>query len=152
MAQVTWLPIPEWEGMYEVSDDGRVRSVDRRVMTANGPRTYRGQELQCFGKRYPRVLLSDVSNGRSEKRYVHDLVMLAFVGPKPEGHCTLHFNDDGFDNRLENLRYGSYTENLLDGLRNREHVGQTPEERMKRHVEYKRRWRAARRANGLPVL
>ena len=45
---------------------------------------------------------------------VHQLVMRAFVGEPPEGMEVRHLNGDPTDNRLENLKYGSRTENILD--------------------------------------
>lgn len=46
--------------------------------------------------------------------FVHALVAEAFLGPRPEGALILHRNDDGFDNRAENLRYGDREENEQD--------------------------------------
>jgi hypothetical protein len=43
---------------------------------------------------------------------VHRLVLLAFVGPCPAGHEVLHLNHQPADNRLENLRYGTRSENI----------------------------------------
>ena len=48
---------------------------------------------------------------------VHQLVVRAFVGEKPEGNVVLHVNGDPCDNRLENLRYDTQSENVLDVYR-----------------------------------
>jgi hypothetical protein len=52
--------------------------------------------------------------GRIERCYVHDLVLLAFVGPKPEGLEVCHGNDVKADNRLQNLRYDTRSANAQE--------------------------------------
>jgi hypothetical protein len=111
-----WLPIPGHEGEYEVSDLGRVRSLYRRVRAVrNGVEATRGVP--------PRVLKPgrqgkcghvSVSIGKGNTRLVHQLVMEAFVGPCPEGLEVRHLNGRGADNRLENLLYGTRSENNID--------------------------------------
>jgi hypothetical protein len=56
--------------------------------------------------------------GKPERRFVHQLVLLVFVGPPPEGQVARHLNDIRTDNRLENLAYGSKQENAADAIRN----------------------------------
>lgn len=51
---------------------------------------------------------------------MHQLVAEAFLGPRPfPGAVVLHWDDDGFNNHLGNLRWGSETENRADARRNR---------------------------------
>ena len=52
------------------------------------------------------------------RRYLHDLVLTAFVGPRPEGAVARHLNDDPTDNRLVNLAWGTRSENQHDAFRN----------------------------------
>lgn len=112
----TWKPIVGMEGSYEVSDHGRVRSLDRTVRTKRGPRRVSGRILVptlCRG--YPRVCIC--SDGVNRTEYVHRLVMAAFVGPCPAGMEVCHNNGDPADSRMENLRYGSCSENRFDQQR-----------------------------------
>ena len=111
-----WLPVVGYEGMYEVSDQGRVRSLDR--VDAIGRRCRgRLRATPPAGRRgYPRVSLT--VSGRNRYAYVHDLVAMAFIGPKPDGQVTRHRNDVATDNRVENLQYGTQAENLADARRN----------------------------------
>lgn len=114
-----WKDIPGHEGAYQVSDQGRVRSLPRTVTrsTRNGT---------VFSRQLPgRVLRPGVSSplghstvalGRGNSQYVHALVMQAFVGPRPEGADIRHLNGNARDNRLNNLSYGSRHENNLDRL------------------------------------
>jgi hypothetical protein len=115
MEQVTdeeWRAIPGYEGLYEVSDQGRVRSLDRDW----GPdsrgrrRPRRGKMLRpSTASGYPVVVLA----GRST-RSVHSLVAEAFLGPRPSGLVVRHLNGDYLDPRAENLAYSTRKENAAD--------------------------------------
>ena len=116
-----WKAIPGWEGMYEVSTGGLVRSVDRVVpirTRANGRKGSQRWEGKVLASRaakngYPMVILSRGA-GRGAHSYVHQLVLLAFVGPCPEGLEVCHNNGRRTDNRLENLRYDTRSANAMD--------------------------------------
>lgn len=113
-----WKPIPQYEGMYEVSDHGQVRSIDRTVVDKNGKRIALPGKLLKPGTNelgYLRVALSKEGVVRSCK--VHQLVALAFIGPRPQGTETCHTNDIRTDNRPINLRYDSHSENARDHVR-----------------------------------
>jgi NUMOD4 motif/HNH endonuclease len=123
MAKVKWKPIPGWDELYEVSDDGRVRSLDRTIIVPNphgvlAPREYKGRDLQLFatGKGYPSVKLSRPGQ-RPVTVYVHEAVMTAFVGPRPADFETCHGNGIPSDNRLCNLRYDTRKANAQDRVR-----------------------------------
>ena len=113
-----WRDIPGYEGLYQVSSRGRVRSVDRVVVCAGdrrrGPhvRRYRGCTLQPHNS--GRTGLQVVLGKKGGTRLVHALVALAFIGPRPEGCDICHNNGDNTDNRPENLRYCTRAENNRD--------------------------------------
>lgn len=111
-----WRAIPDWEGFYEVSDSGRVRSVDRVVPYGRSGRTrYKGRVLKPgWSTGYAAVNLVETGRGNHDYLYVHDLVLLAFVGPKPEGQEVCHGPAGQVDNSLVNLRYDTRRENALD--------------------------------------
>ena len=98
--QELWLPVVGYEGLYEVSDQGRVRRNGRvlRPITTVG----------CYAS----VSLS--RKGVRKRQYVHTLVLTAFVGPRPAGHNACHGPTGGFDNSLRNLRWGTQASNLAD--------------------------------------
>jgi hypothetical protein len=101
----SWLPVVGYDGLYEVSDLGRVRSLPRQ-RTAGGilrPGTTYG---------YHRVSLSDGNVRRN--LLVHRIVLLAFVGEPPEGFQAAHRNGDRTDNRLANLYWATREENTQD--------------------------------------
>jgi hypothetical protein len=107
-----WLPISGWEDSYEVSSHGRVR----RMKVASGTRA--GRLLACHaGQRgYPVAHLFDRVK-RSRPRYVHALVMEAFVGSRPAGMCVNHIDFVRRNNRLENLEYVTPKENTQHSKR-----------------------------------
>lgn len=112
-----WRAIPGYEGLYEVSDLGRVKSLERMVQGRFGllrvpERIGYGSVHKSTG--YFRVGLS--RDGGCEQIHVHRAVMLAFVGPLPEGMHTCHNNGDRADNRLANLRYDTVSSNRLDSV------------------------------------
>ncbi|MFB9346154.1 NUMOD4 domain-containing protein [Streptomyces heliomycini] len=105
MGEETWRPIPGFDGWYDVSDAGRVRSwkVRGRPDRATEPTVLRDQAHKN-GMRY----VSLRREGRYVKCLVHRLVMLAFIGEPPEGESlVIHLNKDPGDNRLPNLAYAS---------------------------------------------
>lgn len=112
-----WTAVPGWEGLYEVSDRGRVRSLDRVVPGRHGPTRYKGRILTPAGKKYPIVTLAETGAGRRVCRTIHSLVMEGFVGPCPEGLEVCHNDGDGWNNRLDNLRYDTRSENAKDTYR-----------------------------------
>lgn len=117
-----WLPVVDWEGLYEVSDRGRVRSVDRTVPGRWGLTRLRGRLLTPSmdgSRKRPHVQLCRC--GTVEHHQVQDLVARAFIGPRTEGHQLCHWNDISTDNRLSNLRYGTPSDNAYDKVRNGRH-------------------------------
>lgn len=105
-----WRWIPGYEGSYEVSDQGRVRSWMPWLNTT--PPRILATPL-CVG--YPRVTLR--RDGQQRCRTVHSLVMEAFVGPCPEGHEVRHLDGNRANPVLTNLAYGTAAENVRDSLR-----------------------------------
>lgn len=98
----TWKPVTGFEGLYEVSDQGRFRRVyPRKYLTS-----YRRKDRYC------QVGLS--SKGKCYRLYSHRVVAAAFLGPCPDGKEVCHNNGDRSDNRLVNLRYGTREENVAD--------------------------------------
>lgn len=120
MAEI-WKPVVGYEGHYEVSNLGNVRSVDRTVVYKTGQtRHYKGRTLKLKPSHgYWRVELS--RNSKPTCFQVHRLVLSAFVGPLPEGKEVCHNNGNPGDNRLENLRYGTKSENNLDRVKHGTH-------------------------------
>lgn len=122
-----WRSVPDYDGWYEVSSEGEVRSWI-------GRRAYPGAERRR--RKTPYVLKQFTSptgylhlrlylpNGQAGNRNTHELVLLAFVGPPNfVGAEVRHLNGLPGDNRIQNLRWGTKKENEQDkyfhGTRNR---------------------------------
>jgi len=117
----SWRPIPGYEGNYEVSDLGRVRSLDRVLTCGSQRRRFTGQILSQFPNGEGRPTASINRDGRPRRVLVHRLVLLAFVGEPPAGHVACHNDGDCTNNRLSNLRWDTERENQLDIVRHGRH-------------------------------
>jgi hypothetical protein len=122
-----WRPIPEWEGIYSVSNQGRVRR-DR------GGKGYSAGKILALNKDnmgYPRVMLCDLRTGRyGKKTRIHRLVMLAFEGPPPPNRPEVnHIDGNRANNHLSNLEYVTHAANLKHAHTHLQKWHYTPEER-----------------------
>jgi hypothetical protein len=114
-----WRPVVGYEGLYEVSDLGNVRSLDREVVGVRYGKEVtwklKGKMLKpCQDGNYG---LLAVKLPLARTRKIHRLVMEAFVGPCPENMEVCHWNGIPSDNRLENLRYDTHSANMQDAIR-----------------------------------
>lgn len=103
----SWRPVVGFEGYYEVSDLGRIRSLPRVVKMSDG-RSYRvpGGIKSVKGRfnGHIQVWLKD-KEGKQQYRMVQHLVLEAFVGPKPPKMKAGHIDGDHSNNKLSNLRW-----------------------------------------------
>lgn len=121
MSVEEWRPIEGFEGCYEVSSEGRVRSLSRTIIRRDGkPLTLHGMVLDAKpnSRGYPRVTLS--AQGHPAWRTVHSLVAAAFL-PLPPGpigsgideYTVNHKDGDKTNNRVINLEYVTGANNVL---------------------------------------
>jgi hypothetical protein len=116
----TWLAVVGYEGLYEVSDQGNVRSVDRIVMRGDVQVRRRGKVLNfAVMKGYLSVDLCRY--GKPRRVRVHTLVLTAFRGERPPGLMCCHGVGGQRDNRLENLRWDTASANSHDAIRDGTH-------------------------------
>ena len=117
----TWKPVVGYEGRYEVSDTGAVRSVARSVAnTATSSRMLPTKTLSPFVHRGGYMVVKLSRDRQKANHYVHRLVAEAFLGGGKARQEVLHADGDKTNNRVENLSWGS----RLDNMRDRHRLGE----------------------------
>jgi Mor family transcriptional regulator len=112
-----WKPIPRFDGVIEVSNIGNVRRVASQVRgRANSLRTVKARALKPRCHPWGYYWHEFSVHGKRYWDFAHRLVLEAFVGPCPSEHYVLHFDNNPKNNRLENLRYGTPSDNSSDKL------------------------------------
>jgi hypothetical protein len=145
-----WRDIPNHPG-YQASDHGRIRSINRLLLHSNGrTQRRRGKILKPFpnDKGYLRVGLS--IRGLIKFRYVHDLVLEAWIGPRPAGRIHgCHADDNKTNNQPGNLSWQTAAANeqakVRAGRHNNAYVTGTRPSNQPSRREYQREYR---RRNG----
>ena len=116
-----WQPIPGYPH-YQVSDKGRVKSLDRTVTGKNGtPRKVPGRVLKPWRSGVDRFCVKLSHDGQSINARVHQLVALTFLGECPENMMVCHNDGNHDNNRADNLRYDTMSSNMLDAVHHGTH-------------------------------
>ena len=114
-----WKDIKGYEGLYQVSDLGRIKSLARDIYCQNGIVRHIEEKILAFNLDrggYQYVALS--LNGKAKSIKVHRLVALAFI-PNPENKSQInHKNEVKTDNSVENLEWCDAAYNVNYGTRN----------------------------------
>ncbi len=108
-----WRPVVGYEGLYEVSDHGRVRSLD--TVDALG-RKHVGivRKLTVATNGYMQLTLN--RDGQKRIHRVHRLVLEAFVGTAPDGADGCHADGSRDNNHVSNLRWDTRSGNLREAI------------------------------------
>lgn len=110
-----WRPIAGFEGIYEASTTGKVRSVDRATKLANGNvRKYRGQLISQFENSAGYYVIRLSKNGKTSPHRVHRIVAETFIGERGQGLEIRHLDGNPKNNDVSNLKYGTHSENMFD--------------------------------------
>lgn len=116
-AKEEWRPVVGYEGRYEVSNLGRVRSLDHKVKSSNytgglWSRVYPGKELTPYLGRGDYLFVHLCRDNKSRHYPIHRLVAFSFVS-NPEGKPQIdHIDGDRKNNNAENLRWCTCEENI----------------------------------------
>lgn len=114
-----WRDIPGWEGYFKVSSFGRIKTAPRDVVPTRGrvhhiTEHIRKQVGGGKGRRYLNIGVN--KDGREFRIRTHKAVAMAFI-PNPENKpCIDHINTDTYDNRVDNLRWVTVSENLKNPI------------------------------------
>lgn len=104
-----WRDIAEYEGKYQISNYGRVRSLSRLVRKLHGLRNLCGRILTPTRSGFYMAIMF----GDRRKQLVHRLVARAFI-PNPQlKPCVNHINGDKYNNHISNLEWVTYSENEI---------------------------------------
>jgi hypothetical protein len=106
-----WICVPNYEGFYEISNLGNIRSVDRIIKTKRGLKKYRGVPLNPSKStnNYLEVRLHKV--GKSKTFLVHRLVALSFLDNPNNYPIINHKDGNKLNYTLENLEWTTYQQN-----------------------------------------
>jgi len=137
MQSTEWRPIPRYEGRYEASSDGQIRSIERVVVDHGGrgkarrERIFQSRIRRQFDNGRGYLVLNFLLDGKKKQEKVHRLVASAFHGMPSPGSDACHNNGDRTDNRAENLRWDTRSGNLLDRAKHGTHY-----QSAKTHCDY----------------
>lgn len=111
MADEMWADVKGYEGLYLVSNQGRI------MRKSNSPTSKSGKmmKLHVVSNGYHTVSLT--KNGKGKPLFVHSLVLTAFLGDRPNGYQCNHKNGIRNDNRIENLEWVTPSDNLKHSFR-----------------------------------
>lgn len=112
----TWKQIKGFEGLYEVSDLGRVRSLDKISKSRSGSYRKKSGMIISGGinSRGYRLCLLYPAEGKRQTVYFHHLVLKAFIGEPLPGQEACHNDGNKQNNRLDNLRWDTHIKNCSD--------------------------------------
>lgn len=119
MSAERWLPVVGFEGLYAVSDQGRVRSLDRTLEQrcrwgGTMLKFYKGRNLAVAADDRGRRFVGLWELGANRRRTVASLVAAAFIGPRPDGMEVCHCDGDNSNDAATNLRYDTHVGNEAD--------------------------------------
>lgn len=118
-----WKDVKGYEGIYQVSSLGRIKSLKRKVYYKNGRIDVKKEKILKATKNTSGYLSVDLcKNTIKKRRTVHQLVAIAFLNHNPCGHKLVvnHININKTDNRIDNLEIVTTRENS-----NRKHLKST---------------------------
>lgn len=118
MQSIEWRPVVGYEGYYEVSSIGQVRSVTRVIHVRNqADRTCPGKILKLTDDTHGYLQAGLYVGSRGRHIKVHRLVAEAFIRPGNPGEDVRHLDGDRLNNRADNFAWGTRAENMQDAVR-----------------------------------
>lgn len=121
-----WRDIEGYEGYYQVSNYGRVKSLDRDLMCKKDRKCHRkGQIIKQQKNKHGYAVVTLRKPGEKKTFFVHRLVALAFI-PNPEKHTEINHKDENKTNNfVTNLEWCDRVYNILYGTSRKRSVANT---------------------------
>lgn len=120
MQEEIWKDIPQYEGLYQVSNLGNVKSLSRDINNRYGVYISKEKLLKPYIKNnYVVFFLS--KNKKHKQKSLHQLIAMAFLNHTPNGNKIVvdHINNNQLDNRIENLQIITQRENSSKDVKNK---------------------------------
>ncbi len=112
-----WAVIPFTENIYYASDIGRIKMIDNTVIRKDGVKRFKKGKILNFIKQPNGYLYVSIRiNGKTNKTGVHRLVAMAYHKTEDYSLNVLHNNNIKFDNRKDNVRWGTQKQNVQDAF------------------------------------
>ena len=108
-----WKDIKGYENMYQISNMGRVRSLDRYIILSNNKKIFKKGQIRKISNNGNDYLFVQLGRGNSNRKYIHRLIGENFMSNPDNKPCINHLDSNKNNNKIENLEYVSHTENLL---------------------------------------
>jgi hypothetical protein len=119
--QEIWKDVVGYEGIYMVSSFGRMKS-NERIVQRKKMGDYLQKESIIEGSEYHGYKVTTIAKNKIKKhKFIHVLIAEAFLGPKPEKMEVCHNDGDRKNNAIENLRYGTRSDNVRDSIKHGTH-------------------------------
>lgn len=117
-----WREIPGYDGKYQASSLGRVKSVARVQVLSDGRVRPVKERILSTSKasKYQTLSLYTAPKKRNSPT-LHSVIAAAFIGPRPEGMVVCHNDGDSTNNRVDNLRYDTQSANVRDAVKHGVH-------------------------------
>jgi hypothetical protein len=118
-----WKDVKDYEGFYQISNLGNVKSLDRVIQKYNNIERritdfkIKGKLLKPKTRKDGYKVLYFQLDGVRKEFYVHHLVIMNFIGERPKGYHICHGDGNRSNNNLDNLRYATPKENTFDSVK-----------------------------------
>lgn len=119
-----WKDVKGYEGLYQVSSYGRIKSCEKIIYYLNSDKVRRLQKekIMSFGIGNGYYIVTLYNNGKSKKYYVHQLVAMSFLNHIPNKYELVvdHINNNKLDNNLNNLQVVTHSDNVRKGFKRKD--------------------------------
>lgn len=118
MIEEIWKPIKGYEGLYEISSLGRVKSLERYVVFKGVKHLRKERVLKSGKNQYGYLYVVICNNNINKHKLIHRLVAETFIPNEHNKRTINHINGIKTDNRIENLEWCTHKENIQKAWEN----------------------------------